>query len=273
MRKTLSFIAIMALLFQVNAQDIQKGNTALINGMEMYYEVYGSGEPLILLHGFFSTSSWWNFVIDDLSKHFKLIIPDLRGHGRSTNPLEHWTMAQSARDIFALMDHLGIEKINGIGVSTGAKTLLHMATQDSIRVTAMILIGGTMYYPDQFREAIRSGLFTIDKVTDEKWKNLRSVHIHGDKQIRKLYRQFNNCAKDYEDMAFTPPLLSIIKAKTLIIHGDCDWAYPVSIAMKIHESIPSSYLWVVPNGSHAPIIGDNTEVFLKISLDFMTKWN
>ena len=81
----------------------QEINVAKINGFEMYYEVHGTGNPMILLHGFCSHGKWWNFVIDDLSQHFQLIIPDLRGHGRSTNPLEQWTMEQSAKDIFALM--------------------------------------------------------------------------------------------------------------------------------------------------------------------------
>jgi len=172
MKKLLCFFCISVFLFQANAQDEQKGNIAAINGIEMYYEMYGSGEPLVLLHGFFETGDWWDFIIDDLSEHFQLIIPDLRGHGRSTNPLDHWTMSQSAKDIFALLDNLGIEKFNGIGVSTGAKTLLHMATQDTQRVASMVLIGGTMYYPEQFRESVREGNYIIDNLSERRLANL-----------------------------------------------------------------------------------------------------
>ena len=102
MKTTWASIAFIAVIFQVNAQDNHTGNIVSVNGIEMHYESYGAGEPLILLHGFFGSNKWWNFAVDDLSQHFKLIIPDLRGHGRSTNPLKQWTMAQSARDIFAL---------------------------------------------------------------------------------------------------------------------------------------------------------------------------
>jgi len=273
MKNLFALITVIFLLQPIKGQDTKTGNVALVNGIELYYEIHGTGESLILLHGFFQTGDWWNFAIEDLSKQFKLIIPDLRGHGRSTNPLEHWTMAQSALDIFSLLDHLGIEKVSGIGLSTGAKTLLHMATQDLQRVQAMVLIGGTMYYPEQFREAVRSGSFAIDNVTDEQWGNLRSLHIHGDEQIRKLYRQFNECAEDYEDMAFIPPILKTINAKTLIIHGDRDFAYPAEMATEMFELIPDSYLWVVPNGGHWPFSGDNPEVFIKTTLDFLTGWN
>ena len=271
-KKSLVLFVAVLLFSPSKGQDSNKGNIAFINGIEMFYEIHGTGEPLILLHGFFGSGEWWDFVIDDFSKQYQVIVPDLRGHGRSTNPLEKWTMAQSALDIYALLDHLGIDKINGIGVSTGAKTLLHMATMDPERMKAMVLIGGTMYYPEKFREAIGSGSFTIDKVSDEQWENLRMVHIHGDQQIRKLYRQFNECAEDYEDMAFTSPSLSTIKARTMIIHGDRDWAYPVNIALEMYESIQDSYLWVVPNGGHWPFSIDNTETFIRTTLAFLTKW-
>lgn len=268
MKKALIIVALAVLFIPLWCQD--RNNVAEINGIEMHYKIHGSGEALILLHGFFSTGDFWTPFIEALSSQFQVIVPDLRGHGKSTNPLEHWTMAQSALDIIALLDHLGIEKVNGIGLSTGAKTLLHMATQEPQRLRAMVLIGGTMYYPEEFREVIRSGSFTIEKVTDEQWEDLRSVHIHGDEQIRKLYRQFNECAEDYVDMAFLPSHLKTIKAKTLIIHGDRDFAYPVDMATQMYESIPNSYLWVVPNGGHWPFSEDNYEDFIKTALDFLS---
>lgn len=182
-------------------------------------------------------------------------------------------MAQSGLDIYALMDHLGIEKFSTIGLSTGAKTLLHMATQEPHRIVSMILIGGTTYYPEHFREVVRSGSFTIGKVTEEQWENLRSQHIHGDEQIRKLYRQFIECAEDYEDMSFIPPYLKTISAKTLIIHGDRDFAYPIDMATEMYKSIPNSYLWIVPNGGHWPFDQNNYESFIKTTINFLTGWN
>src|SRR5689334_3038356 len=91
--------------------------TEPINGMQMYYEVYGQGEPLVLLHGFTGAGSNWQAFISDLMTDYQLIIPDLRGHGRSTNPSGEFTFRQSALDIFALLDRLGMPECKAIGVS------------------------------------------------------------------------------------------------------------------------------------------------------------
>jgi pimeloyl-ACP methyl ester carboxylesterase len=266
MKKALLIIALAISLNSLIGQD--NGNIALINGIEMYYEIHGSGDPLILLHGFLGSGDFWDPFIESFSKYFKVIVPDLRGHGKSTNPLDHWTMSQSARDIYALMDHLKIERCNCVGFSTGAKTLLHMATQNSQRIEAMILIGGAMYYPDDLRKILAEF-----QLTEDQWDEYRKIHEHGDDQIKKLVRQFNECADDYDDMTFVPPDLARIKAKTLIVHGDRDWGYPVSMASQMYESIPNSYLWVVPNGSHWPITQSNSEAFIKTSTEFLIKWN
>ncbi|MFQ5448725.1 MAG: alpha/beta fold hydrolase, partial [Saprospiraceae bacterium] len=64
----------------------QTGHYAEVNGTKIYYEMYGEGEPLLLLHGFTVSHIVWDDLVKDLSKNYKLIIPDLRGHGNSTNP-------------------------------------------------------------------------------------------------------------------------------------------------------------------------------------------
>ncbi|HEX2460223.1 MAG TPA: alpha/beta fold hydrolase, partial [Vicinamibacterales bacterium] len=78
------------------------GRTVRVNDMEMYYEERGAGEPLVLLHRFGGCTRIWLPLIDRLAEHFRLIVPDLRGHGRSTNPAGTFTLRQWATDIFAL---------------------------------------------------------------------------------------------------------------------------------------------------------------------------
>jgi len=73
-------------------------------------------------------------------------------------------------------------------------------------------------------------------------------------------------------MAFTPPLLASITAKTLVVHGDRDDFFPVPIPVEMYRSIPNSYLWIVPNGGHVPI-GDHAEEFKRLALEFLGgKW-
>ncbi len=250
-------------------QENTQGKKVSVNGMEMYYEIHGQGEPLVLLHYFLSSSQFWKPFIEDFSEHFRLIIPDLRGHGWSTNPspTETFSMRQSANDILALLDHLDIDKFRAIGISLGAKSLLHIATQQPERVDAQVLIGGTSYFPEQCREALRKR--TVESYSENAWEYYRKIHKNGDDQIRLLMSQFMKFEDSYEDVNFTPPLLSTITAKTLIIHGDRDWAYPVTIATQMYQSIPKSYLWIVPNGSHVPIRGKRSSYFIQTALEFL----
>lgn len=227
------------------------GQTEPINGMQMYYEIHGQGEPLVLLHGFTGAGSNWQPFIGDLAGAYQLIIPDLRGHGRSTNPSAEFTFRQSALDVFALLDRLGIQRYKAIGVSAGGKTLLHMATQQPARIEAMVLVSAAPYFPEQAR-ALMSQM-TPDNRSDEEWQLMRQWHQHGDAQIRALWMQGNAFKDSYDDMNFTPPYLSTITARTLIVHGDRDPIYPVSLALEIYQAIPRSYLWVIPNGEHGTI--------------------
>jgi pimeloyl-ACP methyl ester carboxylesterase len=232
------------------------GHTAPVNDIEMYYEIRGEGEPLLLLHGGSGVGANWELIFKVPPLGYRLIVPDLRGHGRTTNPSMEFTFRQSALDVFALLDHLGIERFNAIGMSMGAKTLLHMATQQPGRVEAMVLVSATPYFPEQARSIMRE--MTPDNRTDAEWQQMRQRHKHGDEQIRLLWRQANAFASSYDDMNFTPPYLSTITARTLIVHGDRDPLYPVNLSMEMYSAIPRSYLWVIPNGGHGPIFGEHT---------------
>lgn len=248
MKKLIFTIIIVFVCSQVYAQE---GNHADVNGVKIYYEVYGEGEPLVLLHGFTMSHEMWDEWIEDMSQNHKLVLADLRGHGRSTNPSNHFTHQESARDIYALMDALQIDTFKAIGYSSGGMTLTHMAAMDSTRIEAMVLIGSTAYFPEQTRDIQRA---TNYESMDEDWLNImKQLHPDGEQQIRSLLAQFRNMANTYEDMNFTPPYLSSIKTPTLIIHGDRDPFFSVDIPVSSFESMPNSYLWILPNFGHDSI--------------------
>jgi pimeloyl-ACP methyl ester carboxylesterase len=237
-----------------------------VNGMEMYYELHGAGEPLVLLHGFGGSSQVWQEFIPELAKSYRVVVPDLRGHGRSTNPMNEFTHRQSARDVFALLDKLGIVQFKAMGTSTGGMTLIHMATQQPGRVEAMVLIGATSYFPEQAREIMRKN--TVESLTQQDYERMRQVHKHGDEQIRALRQEFHNFKDSYDDMNFTTPYLSTITARTLIVHGDRDQFFPVTIPVEMYRSIPRSFLWIIPNGGHVPI-HDSKGLFVSTVLEFL----
>ena len=239
-----------------------------VNDIEMYYEVHGKGEPIVFLHGFSWSNQMWNPFIPDFKEHYQLIIPDLRGHGRSTNPSKKFTHRQSALDIFALLDHQKIERFKAVGWSSGGMTLIHMATQEPNCVEAMILVSASSHFPKECRELMAQE--NIDDLTEDQWNHYRSIHLHGDEQIRLWWKQFYEMKDSYDDMNFTSPYLSTITAKTLIIHGDRDGFFPVSIPVNMYNSIPNSYLWITPNAGHGLFEKIYISEIKRVALEFLS---
>ncbi len=243
------------------------GHVEPVNDLQMYYETRGDGEPLVLLHGGGGIGANWELVFKVPPQGFRLLVPDLRGHGRTVNPAEEFSFRQSARDVLGLMDRLGIERFKAIGLSLGAKTLLHVATQQPSRVEAMVLVSATPYFPEPARAIMRQ--LTEESHSEAEWAQMRQWHPQGDEQIRKIWRQLHGFADSYDDMNFTPPYLSRITARTLIVHGDRDPLYPAHLALEMFTAIPRSSLWIVPNGGHGPIFGEMAERFVETALRFL----
>ena len=251
----------------------ERGNdrTVNVNGIDLRYQIHGDGEPLVLLHGFLGSGDTWATILGDLdrlARDYTLVIPDLRGHGGSTNPVGTFTMGQSALDIFGLLDHLGIDRFKAVGMSGGAMTLLHMGTQQPERVEALVLISATTHFPEQAR-TLMTGT-TEETRTDEEWATMRALHTHGDDQIRALWRVGRELAESGDDMHFTADTLARITAPTLVVHGDRDPLFPVDIAMTMHDAIPTAWLWVVPNAGHLTLVAEGlTDQFVETASAFL----
>src|SRR5947209_7497639 len=127
------------------------GRVETFNGVQLYFEVHGTGEPLLLLHGFSGSRQDWVPSLAQWGTTFQFILPDLRGHGRSGILWKHFRHEEAAVDMFALLDHLGIRTCKGVGISAGGNVLLHMATKQPRRITAMVLVSATPYFPEQAR--------------------------------------------------------------------------------------------------------------------------
>lgn len=243
-----------------------RGHTVQINNIEMYYEEYGVGKPLVLLHGFGGCSQNWHPFTSTLSEHHRLILVDLRGHGYSTNPGNTFTHREAASDVFLLLEKLGIDNFSAMGMSSGGMTLLHMATSQPKRIDSMVLISATYYFPDQARTIMRRVSYnTMPQQVQEMY---RECAKRGDEQIRQLITQFNALHENYDDMNFTTQSLSAIKARTLVIHGDRDNFFPVEIPVCLYRSIPNAALWIIPGGDHVPIY-DSTLPFTSTALKFL----
>ena len=275
-----------------------KGKSRSLAALGMTKEGGGSGEPLLLLHGFSGCSQDWSAFIKMRREpggcEFQLIIPDMRGHGRSfasredrsantkttqprsassgqaglAVPLEFsaWRRDEAAADMYALLDHLGIKTFKGLGVSGGGNVLLHMATKQPERVKAMVLVSATSYFPAQARQIMRA---YPDNLPAAERENLRRRHPGGDTQIDALLASTKGFADSNDDMNFTPAHLGTITARTLIVQGDRDPLYPLEISVEMAKAIPRSSLWIMPDAGHGPVLGERWPEFLKTAAVFL----
>lgn len=265
MKRLLLVFAIVAATGMMSQQGL--GQSIRANGAEIHYEIEGAGPPLMLLHGIGGCGRLaWGPYVDDLKPFFRLIMVDLRGHGASTNPSGVFTHRQVALDLFALLDSLGIQRFQALGMSSGGMALLHMATQQPARVQAMVVASATSYFPPEAREAMRK---YGDPATMEPAVRKRRALCakRGDPQIDELQRYFGAFKDSYDDMNFTPPLLGTIQARTLIVHGDRDPLFPVAIAVEMYRAIPRAQLWIVPNTGHE--LPQNKSAFIQTVLGFL----
>jgi pimeloyl-ACP methyl ester carboxylesterase len=244
------------------------GKILQVNGIDLYYETQGTGEPLLLLHGGSgSHEDWVHAGRDDFMREHTLIMPDARGHGRSTNPAKTITHRQCALDTLALLDHLRVAKCKAIGLSMGGNILLHMATLQPDRIEAMVVVSSTMYFPEQARAIMRQ--VPIDNQPPKEWETMRKRHKHGDGQIMAIWEWLRDMAESHDDMNFTPPSLARITARTLVVYGDRDFLYPIEMAVDMYRAIPQSTLWVVPKGGHGPVFLDAAPLFVKTAMAFL----
>jgi pimeloyl-ACP methyl ester carboxylesterase len=248
---------------------IPMGRTLTIDGNDIYFEERGSGTPLLLLHGLTGTGGDWQHVFDlaSLSANYRVVAPDARGHGSSTNRSAVFSFHRCALDVLALLDHLGIERISAVGMSLGAKTLLHLATMAPSRIERMILVSATPRFPEATRALFRAAAAAPH--SPEEWGQMRAKHAHGDPQIAALWKLPAAFAADATDMTFTAERLSAITATTLVVAGDRDPLYPVELAVELYRGIPRASLWVVPNGGHGPIFNEQRDEFVRRALPFL----
>lgn len=238
-----------------------------VNGIDLHYEIAGEGEPLLWLHGFMGAGLDWQYIFSEPPGGFRLIAPDLRGHGASTNPSGEFSFRQAAHDVLGLLDELRIDRLRAIGISGGGLTLLHIATLRPALVDAMVIVSAPPYFPAQARAIQRQASEAMFGPAE--LDLMRKRHVRGSEQLQRLLAHARGFADSFDDVNFTPPYLGRITAETLIVFGDRDPLYPVSLGLDLYSAIPKAYLWVVPNGGHGPVFGAAAPQFAETALAFL----
>ena len=246
------------------------------DGVKLYYEVYGDGTPLILSHGYSSTSEMWRQQVPTLSKSFKLIIWDMRGHGQTDYPTDQslYSEDHTVLDILALLDHVcpGQKAIIG-GLSLGGYMSLAFHRLHSERVKALLIIDtGPGYKKDAARDAWnKTARETAVRFERDGLKSLQSASAERSQVTHRnaegLARAAKGMLAQRNDAVFHS--LSSIKVPTLIVVGADDKPF-LAATDYMNKKIQGSEKLVVPNAGHAVNI-DQPQLFVEGIMPFLNK--
>ena len=228
------------------------GNYKRINGINMYYETYGSGKPLIFLHGNGGSIYSSRAKIDYFKQFFKVIAIDSRGHGKSVDTTTKMlTYTQMANDIKVLLDSLGIDSANISGQSDGGILGLLIAINYPSKISKLAAFGANLF---PGKKAI------VDEIENMVRDTLR---VTKDFNRRRLYSLL-----EYQPN-ITEKELKTIKCPVLIISGDRD-VIRLEHSIKIFYNIENSNFFVMPGATHFGSY-EKPELFNLVLLDFFNK--
>jgi pimeloyl-ACP methyl ester carboxylesterase len=241
--------------------------------VKIHYEVHGDGPPLILTHGYSSTSAMWREQIDPLSKHHKLILWDMRGHGQSDYPEDPnaYSEALTVADIAALLDAVGAKRAIVGGLSLGGYMSLAFYRAHPERVRALLIIDtGPGFKKDDAREAWNRRAFDTAKRLEREGLNMlksdsreRSTVQHRDARGLALAARGMLTQRD----ARVIELLPEIKVPSLIVVGADDTPF-LAASDYMAAKIPGARKVVIPQAGHAVNI-DQPQAFIEAVEPFL----
>jgi len=261
-------------------------STTTVHGVDLYYDVSGSGDPLLLIMGLAADSTAWAFQVPEFSKHYRTIVFDNRGVGRSAKPVGPYTIHQMADDAVALLDVLDVERAHVVGVSMGGMIAQELVLRHPSRVRGLVL-ACTYPEPDENIEAMRqfsltqfggsvtaSGEMRIDLTTLNPMMLLQHMlpmvfnPEFIQKELPKLLQVFGGALQyGFSLEAILGQVEAVmshsatdrlhhIASPTLVLTGDADRLVPPANSDILAKLIPGAKLVKVPGGSH----GFNFEV-------------
>ena len=228
----------------------ERSGFAQINGAQIWYEVFGQGRPVILLHGGLANSNYWGNQVPALAKHYMVIVMDSRGHGRSTNDGKPYSYDLLASDTIGLMDFLKIKKAAIVGWSDGADVGLDMAIHHPERVTKLFSFAANSNVAGE-ADISNSPVFNAYIArTKIEYQKLSSTP----KQYQSFYDQINKMWSTQPN--FTEKQLNSITLSTWIVDADHDEAIKRTDTEFMAAAIPNSGLLIQPWVSHFSFLQD-----------------
>jgi len=245
--------------------------TATIDGLRLYYEIHGdSGEPLVFVHGYTGDITDWRHQIPVFSRHYRLLIMDLRGHGRSeaTSDRTAYSIDRFAEDVEALVDHVGFGRYHLLGHSMGGAIVQEIALRSPDRLLSLTLEDTSFKFGTQMdprMEAWRDERFRVAET-----QGMRAVsqlplpmppppHMPAERLAEMAERLANMSVDAFigawealTDWPGTADRAHQIKAPTLVIYGDLDAPALVKASERLTQMIPRATAAVIPECGHSP---------------------
>lgn len=248
----------------ITAQQKPTTGYAPVNGLKMYYEIHGEGEPVVMLHGAFMTITGWSDWVKELSKTRKVIAVEMQGHGRTADIKRPMSFENHADDVAALLDHLKIPSADIIGYSLGGGVAMQTAIRHPEKVRKVVSISSVF----RFNGWVKEGRDALPNITAEVFKGSPMEAEY--KRLSPTPNEFpafvkhviSTAAKPYD---FGAEKLKATKAPMFFIHGDADGVtfdhiaemYRLKGGGNIHGDMQprsESRLAILPNTTHVTLM-------------------
>jgi pimeloyl-ACP methyl ester carboxylesterase len=242
------------MISEIMPAEAQSGYAPL-NGIEMYYEIHGSGYPLVLIHGGGSTiETTFSNILPLFARKHTVIAVELQAHGHTSDRDTPESFEQDADDVAALLKHLNIDKADVLGFSNGGTTTMKIGIEYPGLVNKLVIISA-MYK----REGMFNGFFEMmaTATLNDMPKHLQDAFLEINNDSAALMNMFNKDRmrminfKDWKDED-----LALIEAPSLIVLGDKD-VVTTEHAVEMNRKIKNSELLILP-GDHGSFIGEGT---------------
>jgi len=220
------------------------GKYAEIRGFKMYYETYGKGEPLLIIHGNGGSINNFLYQIPYFAKNYQVIIADSRAQGKSVDPSDSLSYEMMTDDLNALLDKLNLKSCYVIGWSDGGINGLLLAIRHPDKVKKLAVTGANLW-PDSTAvdPFVYKWAMNMNKMAMDSVKKMKTPSAEMKTQLKLLH------LLSYEPH-ITTAQLQTITCPVLVIGGDHDVIRPKH-TMMIAQSIKNSYLWIIPNSGHS----------------------
>ena len=235
---------------------------APVNGVRIWYAVFGRGEPVILLHGGLASSEYWGHLVRALEKDHQVIVMDSRGHGRSTRNDQPFGYALMATDVIALMDYLKTPKAAIIGWSDGGIIGLELAMKHPERVTKLFAFAANSD-PSAVKDVEHDPVFGeyIERAAKE-YAKLSPTPGRYKTFLDEISKMWATQPK------YTAEQLHAITVPTWIVDGDHDEAIKRENTLFMADQIPQAGLLLLPGVSHFAFLQD-PELFNEAAKQFL----